>query len=261
MTLRSILLVLAMLGSLVSFGNDRTGLVEDAKASNQAVLVGVSHGLPGIKIDVDHMVSISENNSYNYQVRRLEESKGTADKVLREINEAARAAGKDGTLFFYFSGHGNRGSIYLQDRSVRIEEIRNAIVAGRMEIGPLHRLVMMFDSCHSGSLLDPDLRQMITPLGLDIDFLFNTLSNPLTLKIQRAELYWDKLFIFASSTADESSLAGKNGSNFTNALFKAFNYSEHLKISEFIELTKDYTAGHHPVARLAPESLAQENLR
>jgi len=71
-----------------------------------------------------------------------------------------------------------------------------------------------------------------------------------------------KLFVFASSRADETSLAGYDGSVFTNALVKAFNETEQKDetMATLVKLTQEYTEGHHPVARMVPKALELEEL-
>jgi hypothetical protein len=79
----------------------------------------------------------------------------------------------------------------------------------------------------------------------------------------RAETYWKKLFVFASSRADETSAAGQEGSAFTVNMKKAFDESvaAKAKVSEFVIKAQKYTASyHHPVARLVPVTLGDELL-
>jgi len=241
------------------------GLVENPEDKNLALIVGVSHGLPGIDIDVDNVKIMASDPSYQYQSKSLLDSQGTTSAIGKSLTLLAENVGERGTLFFYFSGHGNVGVIYPQDRIMQVKELRTAIEEGRKAHGPLDRLVLMFDSCHSGSLLDP-FRAWLQPFSNDPRIqtaLFTDEVARVMSKTEGRAPYWRKLFVFASSRADETSLAGENGSVFTVAMIKAFEEAmeKDQTIEEFIKNTKKYTEGHHPVARLVPATLASEKMR
>jgi len=254
---------LVVLGCFTSLqaSSDR-GFAESNKDNNLALTVGVAHGLPGIDIDINNVNKIVADPAYNFKSETLMDAEGTVANVAKKLEANAKDVGPMGTFFFYYSGHGSRGSIYLQDRSMRIAEIRAALVAGRKDVGPLQRLVMVFDSCFSGSLMDP-LRKFA---GFNFDDQANSedFANEIAseMNVRDADQYWSKLFVFASSTANESSLAGKDGSEFTNAFTKAFgeSFSANNTIGEFIKKAQDYTKGHHPVARLVPTDLENEKM-
>ena len=146
----------AILGTFAfsALAADRS-LVEQTDAPNQSLLVGVSHGLPGIDLDVANAKRMGSHSAYNFQPRIVMDTDGTKANVAKELTAAAQRAGTDGSLFFYYSGHGSPGSIYLQDGSLAIDKIRQALEDGRAGMGPMQRLIFMSDSCYSGSLLDP----------------------------------------------------------------------------------------------------------
>ncbi|MBI3296206.1 MAG: caspase family protein [Deltaproteobacteria bacterium] len=240
----------------------REGLVESASPDNVALIVGVSHGLLGIDIDVKIAESIATAPDYQYHPFHVDDEGATTQTIPKELAEKAALAGPAGSFFFYYSGHGSEGSIWLQDDDLRVEDMRAAIEKGRQNLGPLARLVIMFDSCFSGSLL--------IPFSIDAPFTHLTLlsaSTALANNLARAftdkgRSYWSNLFVFASSREDESSMASENGSIFTVALMKAYDEvsASHGKMSEWVEKTKTYTIGHHPVERFSPTSLANESV-
>jgi Caspase domain len=239
------------------------GLVHSATAHNTASLVGVSHGLPGIDTDVKNASDMATNPAYNYTVKTLSDEQGTTENIKADLTTISGQADEQGSFFFYFSGHGSPGSIYAQDRSLKIEEIRAALEEGRKNSGPFARLIMMYDSCFSGSLLDPigkfmplvDNSQEETQAFVD--------SVVKAMASISDEPVYKELFVFASSRANETSLAGDNGSVFTVALRKAFDetIASNATIGEFIAKTQTYTVGHHPVARLVPTTLSDEKMK
>ena len=242
----------------------KQGLVDATAAPNRALLVGVSHGLPGIDIDVDNVEAMITHPAYDFRGTTLEDSAATTSNILRELTALSEDAGADGTLFFYFSGHGNVGVLSAQDRLLKIEEIKAAIQAGRRNQGPLTRFVMIIDSCYSGSLLDP-VRKLYPLSQLEESRIMTTMMVDEVVKglspKSRADKYWEKLFVLASSRSDQTSLAGWDGSVFTNAMTKAFKETVASgTLGDFVRKSQEYTKGHNPVARMVPESLSVEKM-
>ena len=241
------------------------GLVEDKNAANQALIVGVAHNLPGIGIDVDNVSEMSAHEAYKFNIKTLMNSQGTASNITDSLTQLSKAAPAKGTVFFYFSGHGGRNMIWVQDEEMKISKVRAALEKGREGLGPISRLVLMFDSCFSGSLLDKfgltDL--MNNPFFEDqesramADSVVAELTPP-----KYGPSYFDKLMVFSACTANQTSRAGSRGSMFTNAMMKAFGEAmpANETIGEFISKTIKYTKKHTPVARLVPEDLANEKM-
>ena len=250
----------------VSQAQVRTGLVQSANPDNQALLVGVTYGLPGIDLDIANMKAIAENASYQLKPTTLWEAEGNVANTAQHLTDLSKASGKEGTFLFYFSGHGSSGSILLEDMEMQVKDIRTAIEAGRKGLTPLARLVLMFDSCYSGSLLDPfrrgiSLDGILTP-EMRTALLADNVVSEFTGTNRAKKKYWDNLFVFASSRADETSLASDAGSIFTLALVKGFTEvaTANGTVGDFVAKTQAYTEGHHPVARLVPTTLEKEPL-
>ncbi len=234
------------------FAGER-GFVEDPNAVNRALIVSVSHGLSGLDIDIKNVTKMVQHAGYQFQVKMIQENDATVAKVAENLKNEASKVGDGGTLFFYFTGHGNVGIIWPQDRTMKVTEIRDAIIKGREGKEPLERLVLVYDSCHAGSMMD-DMRNRAYSEAVTDSFL-----EAFTMRGDY-EGYWKKLMVIAASRADENSLASPKGSIFTLAMKKAFDeaMSNNRTVSEFIALSQKYTSGHHPVARLVPPSLGDE---
>ena len=244
------------------FCNDR-GWVEDPNANNRALIVGVSHGLDGLDYDIANVKAMVEHAAYQFHSSILEEGKATVSGISNALETESKSVGANSTLLFYFTGHGNVGIIWPQDKTMSVEKIRDAIIAGRKGLDPIERLVLVYDSCNSGSLLDP-MRLLPHSFEIDqgqqnIDFSDSVVES-FTSKVRGGEKYWNKLIVFASSRSNESSIATAKGSMFTLAMNRAFKESlnDNQTFGQFISLTQKYTEGHHPVARLVPASLSDE---
>jgi len=248
----------------VAFGGDR-GLAEAPGGSNQALIVSVGHGLSGLDLDVKMVKAIATHPGHDYRVAELAEDQARVADVKKALTQAAQDA-RDGSMMFYYTGHGGVGTLWLQDTMIKVEEIRQAIADGRKNMGPLKRLVLIYDSCHAGSMMD-GMRKLFG-FGLVQDeaaqnaMVADTLVNEFTRTNRDEAKYWDKLMVIASSRADENSLASPIGSVFTVAMKKSFDESvaANHTVGKFIELAQKYTEGHHPVSRLVPAELANEKM-
>lgn len=237
-------------------------LVIDPNAKNRLLVVGVPGGLPGIDKDLKMVTEIGTHPAYQFVPTQLWSGQGTVSNVSQNLTRLASETEEFGTLFFYFSGHGSGGRIALRDRSMRISEIRAALEKGREALGPMSRLVLMFDSCYSGSLLDP-VRKFLGPIHEQAES--EALADAVFQEIQaqdRDSAYWKSLFVFASSRANETSNAGSAGSSFTVALKKAFGEVINTQgtLNDWVSKTKLFTKGHHPVERFSPLDVANEKL-
>ncbi len=261
--------VFLFLGMSVCFASsyavtNRNGFAENPNATNQALLVGVAYSLPGIDLDIKNVDEMLKDPAYRFSTKVIRDNEGTVENVLQSLKSLSASIKDSGTLLFYFSGHGGIGDIALaNDLSATPTQIRDAITAGRAGLPPLERLVLMYDSCHAGSMVDP-MRKGLS--FFDSLSLSNAMADQLaeTFSGNRAEAYWKKLFVFAASRAEETSGAMANGSIFTLAMQQAYKEVSQSNgtISEFVDLTKRYSfGGQHPVERLVPTSLYQEKLR
>lgn len=235
--------------------------VTSASADNQALLVSAANGLQGLDLDINMVDKIATHSAYSFRIHKLIDKEASTAAAKAKLTELSKATGNGGTLFFYFTGHGNKGSLYMGDQSkFKTEEIRAAIELGREGLGPIERLIVMYDSCFSGSMVDP-LRSFLTSPEDQSAEMADAIIAELSGGRNYAD-YWKKLFVFASSTATQTSLASEQGSHFTLGLTKGFEETLSKKgdMAMLAELTKKYTKGHTPVERFAPAEFAKEPL-
>lgn len=244
---------------------DSRGLSVDPEAENSALLVSSAHGLPGLDYDMDNVEAMSVHEASHFAVKRLEHGQGTTSRIADELTLLVDSSDAHASHFFYFTGHGSRGSIYAEDRSMKVAEIKEALLKGREAWGPMARLTFMLDSCYSGSLIDPisslkPQRFFETPQIVGQE-LVDTLVEELAPKRDEAPLF-HSLMAVVSAQSNETCLAGSKGSAFTVAMKKAWDKAatEKLTVKEFILETQKGTKGSHPAARLIPAELADEVL-
>lgn len=245
-----------------TFAQSRTGFVQSLDHDNSALIVSVGHGLPGLDSDVQNVTDIANNASYKFNVSKIEEDEGTIEGVEAGLTKLSEDAGENGTAFFYYTGHGSPDSIYVYDGSLEADKMRAAVAKGREGRSPLARLVMVFDSCYSGSLLDP-MRVMGLTMQEERSALLSFVDNMTESMTSRGEQYWKSLMIIASSRADQTSAASQDGSIFTLAMKKAFDEVVESRgtVGTFFDKAHEYTLKRHePVARFVPESIKSEPL-
>lgn len=256
--------VFLLTGAVISHASQSRSLVSDSKANNRSLLVAAVNGLSGLDLDIKNVQEVGNNPAFGFKDTTLWDEKATVAGTELEIAKVAGEVGEDGTFFFYYTGHGSKGGLYMADQKfLHVDDIRQAIETGRKGMGPLARLVIMYDSCYSGSMVDPVRKNMFSEELFNQDMatsMANSIVNAFSTRDSAA--YWKSLFVFASSRADETSLASPEGSIFTLALKKAFleTAKTNGNMATFAELTKTYTKGHHPVERFVPDSMKNESL-
>ena len=112
--------VALVLCASVSLQASNRSFVENPDTTeNQALIVGVGHGLSGIDIDLKNVTDIAKNPAYHFKTKQLLDAQGTVSGIVENLTELSEKAGRQGTLMFYFSGHGNVGLIWPQDDTIR----------------------------------------------------------------------------------------------------------------------------------------------
>lgn len=249
---------LALMGlCVVSFADANRKLVSDKKAKNYALLVSASYGLPGLDKDISIIKSILDHETFNIHYEHIQEDGATKEAVVEKIKETVKEVDASGSFTFYFTGHGTRGSILLaDDELLSATEIREAIAESRQG-KPMERINLLFDSCYSGSLLDP-----LKERGLSFGTSQNFADSVFSVMRQGRGSYYNKLFVFASSSEDEVSYAGEEGSRFTVSLKNAFQDSikNKYEMEQWVARTRMLTEDQRPEARFMPDSLRFEKV-
>ncbi|NBT57756.1 caspase family protein [bacterium] len=261
---KSLFILISFVTSFSVFADTR-GLSSDPKARNTALLVSSSHGLPGLEYDISNVSEMALTTGSGFSVEKVVNGKATVATIASELTKLADSSDAAATHLFYFTGHGGRGTILAEDRAMKIDEIRKALLQGRESWGPMARLTFIVDSCHSGSLIDP--MRSLKPMGVLESSevlgqeMVDEIVDALSPKRDESPLY-HSLLAFVSARADETCLAGSKGSAFTVALKNAWNKAVEQKwtVKQLIDETGKGTKGSHPTARLVPAQIADEVL-
>ena len=119
-------------------------------------------GSEGCEHDVDNMVKVV-SSAGKYEINTLKTKQATASAILAGIGSAARTL-KSGDLFvFYYSGHGGRKKDTSGDEADKYDEtlvaydkeiLDDELAKLWLEFAPGVRIVMLSDSCNSGTNCD-----------------------------------------------------------------------------------------------------------
>lgn len=125
-------------------------LAYDEQADNVAVMFADSTpGTPSAEAfdnDLDAMAVALKQPPYNFRVIMKKQAK--PNDILSTTASAAASLKPNGTLLFFYSGHGDTGSLgYSTDTSS--SQLTNALSQGHYG-----RVVMMIDACYSGSFVE-----------------------------------------------------------------------------------------------------------
>jgi hypothetical protein len=132
-------------------GSCTESLAEDEKADNIAVLFADSRdGIPSAEAfdnDVNEMAGVLAQAPYNFKV--VTKFRATPQDILNTTSSAASSLKANGTLLFFYSGHGDNGALGYMDPTTGSKEIERAASTGKYA-----RLIMMIDACYSGSFVE-----------------------------------------------------------------------------------------------------------
>jgi uncharacterized caspase-like protein len=199
-------------------------------AKGTAVLVGVKEvnpaayngwdgrsGCTGCEIDTENMDRLLQNAGF--ETTRLLTSNATGRAVLDALRNAARTAEPGDLFVFYYSGHGHRRpdldgdeldgydeTLVLYDRQV-VDDDLNRIWT---QFPPGVRLLMISDSCHSGSNFRDPTRSSATP------------AAPEPISGGLAEGFQAQMIHMGGCRDDGQSFGGNTGGLFTLALVDTF---------------------------------------
>lgn len=260
--------ILALL-ALTACGAKSNGLSYDPWKDNRAVLFGSPNGLSGVKTDIRELQKMFSDEAYGFgELSILTNENASAVDIIASSASAAEGAS---TLIWYFSGHGSPGSLLAVDREFTFSEVADKIIEKRGR--PLDRLIVMIDSCFSGSFVDGKTpiigkANLEDPVAIDVGSIAikkcfrGTIPYGVNWKLY-ADVLYKEAFVFASSTKDQTSadLGKEKGGAFTYALRMSIaeSHKENPELS-FMELAKktqkktEYEGDHNPVFNDYPKS-------
>lgn len=247
-------------------------LAADKAATNVALFFGSPTNLAGVHQDIRKNKELFEDQSYGWGFNVTAVNLATKRMILDTTREKAAQVSANGTLLWYFSGHGlESGAMYTEDQqTLQFKEIAELIKSVRDV--PLKRLVVVIDNCFAGTNLQGS--NSIIPQGAagltgeramtdaeavqaQLDDIVGALSGGSTYA--SGTLYQQALVITASQ-ASETSLDGATGGVFSEAwrgTLKEMKGNKTATLGQMAEKTKSSTrqssGGHHtPVYRAIP---------
>jgi len=281
-TLTSVVFVLASLVAGcqpridVSSSSRLRDLSYDPNAKNIALLFGAANGLPGITDDLNHMKQVLEDPQGGNGFQVIMVNDATRDQILNATKEAAVAAGENGTIVWYFTGHGaSSGELMTTGGMLPFAEVSDAIRSVRQT--PVKRMFAFFDSCFSGQMVDGSatvkrLTSKNFSDGISDQVMKDAAENYADAAagsffdqspiVKMGPSAYEQLIVMSASQRYETSLAGSEGSEFTNALSNVFRAMKSSKpnatIGDFLEGVKTETTrstggSHTPAYRVMPE--------
>lgn len=233
-------------------------------AHGHALLIGVARyrhigpHLPVVADDIAAVAAVLTDPARcgyrSNQVTRLLDQNATRDGIAAAVSTLAARAGPHDTALIYFSGHGfhNPGGDdqqYILPYDARVEDLGGTAIRGDQMTAMLRsvragRLLVIFDSCHSGGAVDP--------------------KTPTDLKHGQSVDYYAGLaqgrgrVVMASSLPDEASLIlrGAVNSLFTTHLLAALRGAGPTLGDGYVRV---FDLFRH-VARHVPQQARQINL-
>jgi hypothetical protein len=239
------------------------GLGSTSRGKNVAIIFGAPNNLEGVPTDVREMSKLIVDPQYNFHFAVTAKNEAS----VNDITSMSAAAAKDAdTLVWFFSGHGGDGILEAQDDPngsdsvFEFHQVADAIKAARGG-KPLKRLVVLLDSCDSGSfvngsspIVDESARQAKQAAWAE-----KTVYRWMNAAYDK-NLY-EQAFVMASSLKDETSsdMGAEQGGAFTFSLRTSLAA---LKVSRATATFKDLAeatiaktkevGGHTPVYRAFP---------
>ncbi len=255
--------------SLLGCGSDQNsnllGLADSANANNSAVLIGAPNGLAGVPTDILEMKKIFKENSYNFKFNSV---KVIEDASIQEVLDLTKETALNAnTLFWYFSGHGDTGQLLANDGTFSFGQVASAIKKARHN-KPLDRLIVVLDSCYSGSFVDGS-SPIIEENGKYITKK-ELAENIMQSFISKDENLYKQAFVFASSTKYQTSEddGAEHGGAFTYSMRRTLKRLNELTpevtIEKFAQDTQALTEkeySHQPVWKAYPtQTVLQDKL-
>jgi len=216
-----------------------------------AVVVGAPNGLSGVRTDVVKLSAALEDTGNNFYLTVAKDE----NVKVRDVLDLTKQEVKDAvSLYWYFSGHGGNGVLLADDSTFTFKQVVEVIKEVRDK--PLKRLVVMIDSCNSGSFVNGS-----SPIVDEDEKLHLMLENTFYSVLERDSELYDEALVLASSKKNESSadLGAVKGGAFTYSLRTTLT---ELREENFLATLQDLIdgtitmtqreGGHTPVYKAFP---------
>lgn len=268
-------------------------LTGDPNAPNIALLFSDDSNLVGPDYDITNFSAFLRSVNHQYRFGIHEGRKASKATILENTSQALRRVGENGTLLWYFSGHGvpDRGGAVVTAGGSYLyySELSNAIA--RVRQTPIKRLILLVDACFSGTAVSD--QSPFAPTGsqtsqgtnsvaaqdnagverLVIDHANAARAQIAALKLPNGKPLFEQVVVATAARANETAadLATKGGA-FTRAFLEVFNelYQAHVvepggsgTIAHLMSTTQSRVAkdhGHTPVWLTFPSWVSEATL-
>lgn len=197
------------------------GIGHGGSEKNIALLFGAPNGLAGVPTDITKLTELFAKPEYNFMFEVRSDNTATVADIVTMTKAAAEEAD---SIFWYFSGHGNRGTMMADDRDFGFSEVAAAIKEVRGADRPLKRLLVFIDSCFSGSFVNGgspiiDENGVIVAIELSSEE-HQAWAQEAVYDVFSDSALYEQAFVMSAASKDETSLdLGRDrGGSFTYTL-------------------------------------------
>jgi len=260
----------------------------DPSANNVAVLFGASNGLQGVNTDLRELQKTFSDPALGFKVQAHAEA--SSQSIIANSAKQAAAVGDNGTLLWYFSGHGaENGLLQTNGGMLNFASVAKSMREARGK--PFKRLIVIVDACFSGNMVDglTAVRNNYSVSNIDhessalasgtgfgltaideqaavtktLNNAFGAFSNQGGAVYRSAPLYEQLLVISAARKSEPSlDLGARAGGAFTmifrNSLAKLQKSNQQATVRDWVTQVQDSTRrtfGHIPSYRAEPADL------
>lgn len=283
--------LLALIVSITNCTSPRTpssqtnDLAYDRTANNVALFFGSPNDLNGVTPDIEKNVKLFNDQSFGFGFKVVAKNYARKHDIIAMTKEQAQQVGPNGTMLWYFSGHGAENGamitqgydgLYFKEVTEAIRSVRNV---------KMKRLIVVIDNCFSGKNLVGSNAIIPTTISLtENDVTDEQLTRVSVATVNRAfdgfeqgfapvsgsrssEDLFEQAIVITASTSTETSGDTDSGGVFSEAwrgvIQKLKSAKPNATLRDMAELTRDRTknyGGHTPQFKAYPSDAVLNDL-
>ena len=222
-------------------------LAEDPSAENAALLfggaaMGTKVQLNGVKPDLQNMLTRFSEPQLYFSAQAEEGL--TASQILDRTKYTASNLDAGATLLWYYSGHGNddgalapEGAVttngsFVPAYQLNAKQLLDTLKAARSGKGPLARIIIVLDTCHSGQWIG----------GQQSDLFSDAVKSGSNAGIAK-----EIIAVSSARAFEEASDLGVDGGAMTASLIKAFSTLSGSSVATISTLLETMESNLHQI--------------